>query len=166
MKLKTKDTNKALQRHEAGLFDDLDRAFDTLMNHGLMGPGWLRPFRDLWPEWTAAQPETEVRLPRVDLIDRDTELLVKVELPGIDKEDLKVELNGDLLTIHGERRHEEKTEKENFYRAEIARGSFSRTLRLPVDVIADQVQANFDKGLLEVHLPKKEATAAQKIDVK
>jgi HSP20 family protein len=166
MKLKTKDTSKALQRHEAGLFDDMDRAFDALMSRGLMNPGWLRPFRELWPDWAALHSDVEVRLPRVDLIDREAELLVRAELPGIDKKDLELELNGDMLTIHGERRHEEKTEKENFYHAEIARGSFSRTLRLPTDVMADQVQASFDKGVLEVHLPKKETTETQKIEVK
>ena len=166
MKIRTKDTSKALQRHEAGLFDEMDRAFDALMGRGLMNPGWLRPFRELWPDWAALNADVEVRMPRVDLIDRNDELMIRAELPGIEKKDLELELNGDLLTIHAERRHEEKTEKENYYHAEIGRGSFSRTLRLPTDVITDQVQANFDKGVLEVHLPKKEATETQKIEVK
>jgi HSP20 family protein len=162
MKTKTKDTTStALQRHEAGLFEDMDRAFDALMTRG-----WLRPFRELWPDWAPFQTDPEMRVPRVDLIDRDTEILVRAEMPGIEKKDLQVDLNGDLLTIHGEREREEKTEEGEYYHTEIARGSFSRTLRLPTDVIAEKVEATFDKGVLEIHLPKQEATARQKIEVK
>ncbi|KAA6184635.1 Hsp20/alpha crystallin family protein [Thiohalocapsa marina] len=166
MKIKSKDTGKTLQRHEPGLLDEMDRAFDTMLSRGLMNPNWLRPFRDLWPDWTALQTEAEVRLPRVDLVDHETELLVRAELPGIDKKDLHIDLSGDMLTIRGERRHEEKTEEENYYHAEIARGSFCRTMRLPVEVAGDKVEATFDKGLLEIRLPKRETTPRQKIEVK
>jgi HSP20 family protein len=145
-----------------GFFDEMDRAFDTLLNRG-----WMRPFREIWPEWaTPMQTDLELRIPRVDLVERETEFLIRAELPGIEKKDLHLDLTGDVLTIRGERKHEEKLEEGNVYRAEILRGSFSRTIRLPTTVKADEVNAEFDNGMLEVHLPKVETTPRQKIEVK
>jgi HSP20 family protein len=159
--MKTKDREgKPLQRYETGFFDEVDRAFDTLVNRG-----WLRPFRELWPEWAPMQPDLNVRIPRVDLVERETEYLVRAELPGIEKKDLHVDLTGDVLTIRGERRHEAETEKGNVYRAEILHGTFSRTIRLPTGVNPDAVEARFDNGMLEVHLPKQEVSKRQKIEV-
>jgi len=91
---------------------------------------------------------------------------VRAEVPGIDKEHLTVELAGDLLTIRGERQQDEKAEDGAVYCAEITRAGFSRTLRLPVQVRADAVNASFENGLLEVHLPKAEVTQRQRIEIK
>ena len=161
--MKTRDKeSKALQRHEVGFFDEMDRTFDTLLNRG-----WMRPFREMWPDWAAPiQTDLEMRIPRVDLVERETEFLIRAELPGIEKKDLHLDLTGDVLTIRGERKHEEEVEEGNVYRAEIRRGSFSRTIRLPTTVKADEVNAEFDNGMLEVHLPKVETTPRQKIEVK
>ena len=161
--MKTKDKErKALQHHGVGLFDDMDRAFDTLLHHG-----WMQPFRELWPEWTPMQhQDIDLRIPRIDLVDRDTEFLVRAELPGIEKKDLHLDLTGDLLTIRGERQNEEESEEGNVYRSEIRRGSFSRTVRLPMTVKPDGVNAEFNNGMLEIHLPKAETTNRQKIEVK
>jgi HSP20 family protein len=161
MKTKRKETTTALTRPETGFFDEMDRAFDALMHRG-----WLRPFRDLWPEGQAFWNEAEMQLPRVDLIDREAEILVRAEVPGIDKDHLDVDLTGDLLTIRGEHRKEEKTEEGNVYRAEIARGTFVRTLRLPAEVDPEKVEATFRDGLLEIHLPKLATTKRQRIEVK
>ena len=161
MKTKRKETTTALQRPETGLFDEMDRAFDTLMHRG-----WLRPFRDLWPEWQPFTSDVEVQVPRVDLIDREAEVFVRAEVPGIEKEHLEVDLSGELLTIRGERHKEEKTEEGNVYRAEIARGTFVRTLRLPAEVDPEKIEATFKDGLLEIHLPKVETTKRQRIEIK
>jgi HSP20 family protein len=161
MKTKDKARTTALKRPETRFFDEMDRAFDALTHHG-----WLQPFRGQWPDWAPFVEGGDVQLPRIDLIDRETEVLVRAEVPGIGKDDLKVELTGDLLTIAGERKHEEKTEKGNVYRAEIARGSFLRTIRLPCEVDADKVDAMFENGVLEVHLPKLEPAGKQRIEVK
>jgi HSP20 family protein len=161
MKTKRKETTTALTRPETGFLDEMDRAFDALMHRG-----WLRPFRDLWPEWQPFTTEVGVQAPRVDLIDRETEILVRAEVPGIDKEHLNVDLNGDLLTIRGEHREEQETEEGNIYRAEIARGTFARTLRLPAEVDAEKIEATFKDGLLEIHLPKLATTKRQRIEVK
>ena len=161
MKTKRKETTTALTRPETGFFDEMDRAFDTLMQRG-----WLRPFRDLWSERQPFTTDVGVQVPRVDLIDREAEILVRAEVPGIDKEHLDVDLTGELLTIRGEHREEEKTEEGNFYRAEIARGTFVRTLRLPAEVDAEKIDATFKDGVLEIHLPKLATTKRQRIEVK
>ena len=161
MKTKRKETTTALTRPETGFFDEMDRAFDALMHRG-----WLRPFRELWPEWQPFTTDVEVQMPRVDLVDREAEILVRAEVPGIDKEHLDVDLSGELLTIRGERRKEEKTEEGDVYRAEIARGTFVRTLRLPAEVDPEKIEATFKDGLLEIHLPKVETTKRQRIEIK
>jgi HSP20 family protein len=148
-------------RREAHWFDDMDRAFDTLTHRG-----WLTPFNALWPEWSPRLREFDLHAPRVDLIERDAEIVVRAEMPGIDKKDLDVDLAGDILTLRGERQTEEKTETGNVYRAEIARGRFLRSLRLPAEVDADKIDAVFENGVLEIHLPKRESTPKQRIEVK
>lgn len=141
-------------------FEELDRLFDTLLQRG-----WMRPFRELWPEW-AGPDLTGVRSPRVDLIDRETELLVRAELPGVEKKDLEVNLTGNRLTLRAETLKEEKEEGGEYFRAEIARGAFSRTLQLPEEIRPEDVQATFENGILEIHLPKAQRLEARKIQVK
>ena len=160
MKTKHKEMVEAVPRHEVRLFDEMDRMFDTLLHHG-----WMRPFHERWPEWAGLGERVDFATPRVDLIDRDDEILVRAEMPGVEKKDLKVDLSGGLLTIRGERRREEKTEEGEFYRSEIARGSFSRTMRLPEDVDFEKSKASFRDGILEIHLPKTRKAERRQIKV-
>jgi HSP20 family protein len=90
---------------------------------------------------------------------------VRAEIPGVDRKDLEVDLTGHLLRIKGERRREEKTEKGEFVRSEIARGTFSRTIRLPEDLDFDKAKADFKDGILEIHLPKTHKTERRHIKV-
>ena len=161
MTTKRREMKEAVPRHEMDVFDDMDRMFDTLFHKG-----WLRPFRDIWPEWTFLGERLEFPTPRVDLVERDEEILVKAELPGVEKKDLKIDLSDDLLTIRGERRREEKTEEGEVYRAEIAHGSFSRSIRLPQTVDFEKADAEFKDGMLVVHLPKTHKTERRQIDIK
>ena len=160
MKTKRTEVTEAVPRREMTLFDEMDRLFDTMTHRG-----WMSPFRDLLPEW-AGMERTFAITPKVDVIDREAEILVRAEVPGVKKEELQVELAGDLLTISGEHKQEETKEEGAFYRAEIARGSFSRTIRLPADVELEQAQAEFTDGVLEIHLPKTQKTERRRIDVK
>ncbi|MGE5152841.1 MAG: Hsp20/alpha crystallin family protein, partial [Bdellovibrio bacteriovorus] len=107
----------------------------------------------------------EFRTPRVDVINRDEEVLVRAELPGVKREDLTVELTGDLLTIRGEQHHEERKEEGDLVRAEIARGTFSRTMTVPAGLDGEHVKAEFKDGVLEVHLPKLEKTERRRIEI-
>lgn len=161
MTIKRKAMTEAAPRRELDVFDDMDRMFDTLLHRG-----WLRPFRDMWPEWNFLGERLELTQPHVDLIDRDEEILVRAEVPGVEKKDLKLDLSEDLLTIQGERRHEEKVEEAEVYRAEIARGTFSRTIRLPHTVDFEKAVAEFKDGILEVRLPKTHKTERRRITIK
>ena len=161
MKEKRTEMTKAVPRREIDVFSDMDRMFDTLLHRG-----WLRPFREMWPEWSMFHELPELVTPHMDLIERDDEVLVRAELPGVEKKDLKLDLSDDLLTIRGERRREEKTEEGEVYRAEIARGAFSRTIRLPQTVDFEQAEAKFTDGMLEVRLPKTHKTERRRIEVK
>jgi len=161
MKTKDRVPSSALQRPEPRFFDEMDRAFDAMTHQG-----WLRPLRDLWPAWTPMAEGLDLQMPRIDLVDRDGEVLIRAEVPGVEKKDLEVDLTGDVLTIRGERKQEDKTEEGNVYHAEIARGSFLRTVRLPADVDAEHIDAVFANGVLEIHLPKLEPASKQRIEVK
>jgi HSP20 family protein len=161
MTTKRRELKEAVPRRDLDVFDEMDRMFDTLLHRGL-----IRPFRDIWPEWTFLGERLDRTRPHVDLIERDEEFLVRAELPGVEKKDLTIDLSDDLLTIRGERRKEAKTEEGEVYRAEIARGTFSRSLRLPESVDFEKADAELKDGVLEVHLPKTHRTERRRIEVK
>jgi HSP20 family protein len=103
-------------------------------------------------------------VPKVDVIDRDNEVVVKAEMPGVKKDDIRVSLVGNVMTIKGETKREEKEEKGDYYRCEISRGEFSRMLTLPAEVDESKAKAELHDGVLEVTLPKIET--AKKRDIK
>jgi len=102
--------------------------------------------------------------PAVDVAESDNEYLVKVELPGINKEDVKVTVQDSVLTILGEKKQE--TEPKNYHRVERSYGSFQRSFTLPTTVKADKVDATFKDGVLTIALPKAEEAKPKEIDVK
>jgi len=94
--------------------------------------------------------------PRVDVTEDNENLYVHAEVPGVDKNDIKINLVGDVLTISGEKRSEEKDEKKNYYRTEINYGSFTRSFTLPSEVVIDKISAEYKEGVLNITLPKTE----------
>lgn len=109
-----------------------------------------------------------VLAPPLDMRETDREFVVTVELPGVDKKDIKVDLSDDVLTIEGEKREEKDRESGNYHVIERSWGSFRRSVRLPAEVDRDAVSATFKDGVLEVKLPKteKEQKRTRKIEVK
>ena len=91
---------------------------------------------------------------RLDMIDRDKELVVRAELPGVEKDDVKVTIAGDRLMIEAEREFEEEDEKDDFYRHELGYGKLMRTVALPVEVDGERIHAELKEGILKVTLPK------------
>ena len=125
-----------------------------------------RRTRPWWPEKWFRTEEMEVTAPAVDLYEEKDDIVVKAELPGIDKNNIEVNLTDHTLTIKGEKKKEEEVKEENYYRSERSYGSFLRTLELPKDVHADKVKASFKNGILEVRIPKTEEAKAKEIKVK
>ena len=101
----------------------------------------------------------------VDVSESENEVCVRASLPGIKPEDLDVSVQGNLLTIRGESRHETTSGGENWQRREIRTGSFARSFTLPSDVDSDACEANFEHGILELRLPKREEAKPRKIQV-
>jgi len=130
-------------------FEEMERRFEDFFNQG-----WLRPSRWDMPAWMEKMPHLEARVPKVDIIDRDSEVLVRAEIPGVNKKDLEVTTTENSVTVKGSTRHEEKEEHEDFYRSEISQGSFSRTVMLPCDVNNEKAKATFRDGMLELVMPK------------
>ncbi len=125
-----------------------------------------RRARPWWPERWSRTEEMEVKPPIVDVFEEKDDIVVKAELPGIEKDNIEVNLMDHTLTIKGEKKKEEEVKEENYYRAERSYGSFLRTLELPRDVRADQIKASFKNGILEVRMPKTEEAKAKEIKVK
>jgi HSP20 family protein len=115
-----------------------------------------RRMRPWWPDRWFSSDELEVAAPTVDLYEENDDIVVKAELPGIDKNNIEVNLTDHTLTIKGEKQKEEEVKKENYYRSERSYGSLVRTLDLPKDVHSDKVKASFKNGILEVSLSKTE----------
>jgi HSP20 family protein len=93
-------------------------------------------------------------IPAMDLVEEGEHYVLRADLPGVREDEVKVELEDNVLTISGERKSEREERKEGLYRLERASGAFSRSLTLPEGVDPDSIQAHFDKGVLEVRVPK------------
>jgi HSP20 family protein len=91
--------------------------------------------------------------PAIEVSERDNNLVVCAELPGLEKEDVKVEVTDDSIVIHGERRHEHEEERKGYYRSERSYGEFYRTVPLPEHAKADEAKATFRNGVLEISVP-------------
>jgi HSP20 family protein len=154
---KPKEIQKAAPARTLSPFEEMDRWFESFFPRG-----WMRPMRWEWPELPAA---FEGRMPRVDVIDREAEIVVRAEVPGVDKKDLDVSVTENAVTIQGSTRHEEKEERENYYRREITRGAFSRTVALPGDVDSSKAKASFKEGVLELTIPKVEKAKRRSVTI-
>jgi len=103
--------------------------------------------------------------PAVDLYETDDHFVIKAELPGVDKNDIKVDLKDRMLTLSGERSHNNEVKEKNYYRKERTYGKFQRTFSLPADVDADGITAELKDGVLRVEVPKPENQKARQVTV-
>ncbi len=139
------------------------------------------PFRELeeiqtrlnrfFPEFVTRRPENETPFftdwtPAVDITETDKEYLIKVELPELKREDVKVEVLDGVLTVEGERKREKEEKGKRFHKVERAYGTFIRQFALPSEVDAEKVEAQFKEGVLNVHLPKTAVASPKAIEVK
>jgi HSP20 family protein len=103
--------------------------------------------------------------PAVDLYEKDDHFVIKAELPGIKKDDIKVDLKDRVLTLSGERSYDNEVKEENYYRRERSYGKFQRAFTLPVDVDSDKIKAEFKDGVLQIEIPKPEDKKAKQVTV-
>lgn len=146
-----------LQKYLSPL-EEMEHMFNDFFQQRFFAPTWMQRFK--FPELTDVSTS-------VDMFEDGDNLVIKAELPGMKKEDINVDLKDDVITISGEKKTEEKTERKDFHRVERSFGSFTRRLRLPVEIKADKVEASFKNGVLEIKMPKSEAAkqSAKKIAV-
>jgi HSP20 family protein len=161
IKKEEKKPARTSQARPLSPFEEMENYFGSFFGrHG------LRPSRWDLPTWDELERPYEGRVPNVDVIDRDKEMLVRAEIPGVKKEDLEVSLSDNRLTIKGSTKHEETTDEEGEYtHRELSRGSFSRTVTLPSDVDGEKAHAEFKDGVLEMTLPKQKPSKRRRIRV-
>ena len=143
-------------------FVDMERYFSEL-EKSMFGNLVFRPM--IWPFSATGERAAAAREPRVDIIDQDKDILVKAEMPGMDKKDVKIDLTDHTLHINAEHKKEKKEEKENYYRREISSTRFSRSIALPESVDITQAKASFKDGILEIKLPKSGESKSRSISI-
>ena len=117
------------------------------------------------PERTEEALTTTSLAPPVDIYEDEHKITLKIEVPGIDERDIDVHVEGNTLTVHGERKLEKEEKEENFRRIERQYGSFTRSFTLPGSVDLGQVSADYDKGVLKINLAKKAEAKPKQIKV-
>jgi len=103
--------------------------------------------------------------PAVDIYETEDSLVVKAELPGVDAKDIDVSIDEGVLSLKGERKLEKEVKEENYHRVERTYGMFQRSVRLPSDVDADAIKANYDSGVLKVSVPKVEPKKPKSVPI-
>lgn len=104
-------------------------------------------------------------VPPVDIYEDEQNLVLKLEIPGVNEEDLQVSLENNLLTVKGERKFEKEENEENFHRIERRFGTFTRTFRMPNTVDSDYTSASYDKGILKIALAKRAEAKPKQIKI-
>ncbi|MDH3527592.1 MAG: Hsp20/alpha crystallin family protein [Gammaproteobacteria bacterium] len=141
-------------------WEDMERWFEELGRRG-----WLHPVNWEWPRSFEARAPFEGKTPKVDMIDRDMEITIRAELPGVEKDNLDITVSDHNVTIKAQTQYEEKEEQEEYYRHEMSHGEYQRTLELPVTVDEQKAKATFKNGILELRLPKMEKTPRRQVRV-
>lgn len=109
---------------------------------------------------------SSVWTPAVDIAEQDDQYVVKVELPGVNKDDVKITLESNILTVRGEKKQEKEIKEDSYHRMERSYGSFQRSFTLPATVKSDKIDASFKDGILTVSLPKAEEAKPKQIEVR
>ena len=138
-------------RELSTLRDRMDRLFNETFGRGWGGEEGL---------------STSVWTPPVDVFETPESIVLKADLPDVNKDEVDVSIENNTLTLKGERKLEKETKEKNFYRMERSYGTFSRSFTLPPNVAADRVEASFENGVLTLTLPKREESKPKQIKVK
>jgi HSP20 family protein len=129
-------------------------AMDRLFEESFISPRMM-------PLWSAGEGTSLA----VDVVENDDNFVLKAPVPGVKPEDIEISVVGNVLSIRGESKTEEKVEEVNYLRREMRYGAFQRSLTLPVDVEADKAEASFEDGIITLTLPKAEAVKTKSIKI-
>src|SRR5882672_9463886 len=125
-----------------------------------------RLFEDAGHGWRNSEPSATTNWsPAVDIFETEGEIVVKAELPGMDRKDISLNLENNVLTLKGERRFEKETNEENYHRIERSYGGFSRAFSIPASVDEEKIRADYKNGVLTIALPKKEQSKPKEIRI-
>ncbi|MEC9481730.1 MAG: Hsp20/alpha crystallin family protein [Halomonas sp.] len=140
--------------------EELDRVIE-----GFFERSWMKPFfkDDLIKERLGFFGQHN---PKVDIMDHDKEIIIRAEMPGVERKEIEIEITDHSLMLKGHRSGEAKEEREKYYHSEIWQGSFARTIALPVEVDAKHAEATFKDGILTITLPKTKQGVRRKLEIK
>lgn len=138
--------------------EEMDRLYEDFG----MGRGWLTPMLD------KAQLPQGAWSPQVEMFERGKDLVLRVDLPGLTKDDVNVELTDNAITIEGERKNEHEEKREGYYRSERSYGEFYRRVPMPEGVKAEDAKATFSNGVLEITMPatKREERKPRRLEIR
>jgi len=145
-------------------FGDIEQVFERAFE-SFFPRNWMNPMRWDLPNWGELAMPFDMKFPRVDVIDHDNNIVVKAELPGMEKDNIDISMTASTVTINGSDSHKKEEAAGDYYRCEISRGAFSRTVSLPCDVDGSKATANFKNGILELRIPKVEKAKRRRITI-
>ena len=157
----TKPAVRGRAEMEPWRFSNVERMFEDWFEDF-----WSKPFPRLWrPNFSRLQ-SFAFEAPALDVYEQKDDLIVKAEIPGLTKDEINITLEGNTLTIKGEKKKEQEVKEEDYYKCERSYGSFSRSIDLPVAVQTNKVNASFKDGVLELRLPKTEEAKKNVVTIK
>ncbi len=140
--------------------------WDPFRDLNLLQDRMNRLFEDANRNWKSDEPaSTTTWSPAVDIFETESEIVVKPEVPGMDRKDITLNLENNVLTLRGERRFLKETKEENYHRIERSYGGFSRAFSIPVTVDDEKIRADYQDGVLKIVLPKKEQLRPKQIKI-
>lgn len=145
-----------------GPFEEAERLFERVMARN-----WIRPMGWNWPLWGLQGEMTGSRVPQMDVIDRDQDMLIRIEMPGVEKKDVSLSISdsNNTLNVSGTMHRETSERRKDYFRCEIEQGNFSRNIALPKGIDTAKVSASLNNGILEVVLPKQESAQRRPVQV-
>ena len=140
--------------------------WDPFRDLNLLQDRMNRLFEDANRNWKSDEPaSTTTWSPAVDIFETESEIVVKAEVPGMDRKDITLNLENNVLTLRGERRFLKETKEENYHRIERSYGGFSRAFSIPATVDEEKIRADYQDGVLKIVLPKKEQLRPKQIKI-
>jgi HSP20 family protein len=136
-------------RDVVSIQDEMNRLFDDFFGRPVLKTGWTE---GVWS-------------PTVDVSEDKDNVIIRAEMPGMSKEDVKISIQDNVLTLKGEKKQEKEEKDKNYHRIERSYGSFCRSFQLPTSVKSDKVKASYKDGVLSVTLPKTEEVKPKEIPI-